>query len=391
MGIVSGDPFAPQLERILQRDVADVVRQQRRRMNEQRGSRGESYVLFGAGSLGRAAVAGLRKAGIEPVAFADNNPDLWNKEVDGVKVLSPQDAADRFRLEAFFVVTVYTSQPVWDQLQALGIAPVSFAELAWAYSSTLLPHACLDLPNAIFAHPHDVREGLKVWADDQSRNEYIAQLGWHTSLDRSVLPPHLRQEDIYFPSDIIERSSEEVFVDCGAFDGDTVQEFMRRCGTSFARIVAIEPDPTNFAALKERIGSMPEGLRGRIALIRSAVGASKEVVRFNPTASAASAVGSGSSEVASAPLDDLLVNEAPSYIKMDIEGAERGAIQGARRLLSNNAPVLAICLYHRLEHLWEIPLLIRSYNQGYNLFLRRYADECWELVCYAVPTDRLKG
>jgi hypothetical protein len=88
-------------------------------------------------------------------------------------------------------------------------------------------------------------------------------------------------------------------------------------------------------------------------------------------------------------LDDLLPSTIPTFIKMDIEGAEPDALRGASKLIAEHTPVLAICLYHAQEHLWQIPLLLQSLNSTYNFYLRRYADECWEIVCYAVPKSRL--
>ena len=64
-------------------------------------------VLFGAGHFGRRTLSGLRKAGIEPIAFADNNPRLWNTSVEGVEVISPQEAAQRHGEQATFVITIW--------------------------------------------------------------------------------------------------------------------------------------------------------------------------------------------------------------------------------------------------------------------------------------------
>jgi hypothetical protein len=75
---------------------------------------------------------------------------------------------------------------------------------------------------------------------------------------------------------------------------------------------------------------------------------------------------------------------------MDIESAEPEALDGARELLRRHRPVLAVCTYHRSEHLWQIPNLIRSMVPEYHLFLRRYAEDCWEGVCYAIPKHRLR-
>jgi hypothetical protein len=131
-------------------------------------------------------------------------------------------------------------------------------------------------------------------------------------------------------------------------------------------------------------------VQNKILLLQNAVGSHKEIVKFNVTGTAASSVGQGSYDVECSTLDELLVNFAPTFIKMDIEGAELDAITGAQKLIGKSSPILAICMYHRQEHLWKIPLLIQSFSNQYKFFFRRYADECWELVCYAIPTNRLK-
>jgi hypothetical protein len=75
---------------------------------------------------------------------------------------------------------------------------------------------------------------------------------------------------------------------------------------------------------------------------------------------------------------------------MDIEGSEPSAVAGAAELLRKEKPVLALCLYHRTEHLWQIPTQLHSIVPEYKLYLRRYAEDWWEQVCYAVPPDRAK-
>ncbi len=71
---------------------------------------------------------------------------------------------------------------------------------------------------------------------------------------------------------------------------------------------------------------------------------------------------------------------------MDVEGAEVEALVGAKNLICNNKPDLAICLYHKISHLWEIVLLVHSWNLGYNFYLRQH-DYTMELVMYAIVKE----
>jgi FkbM family methyltransferase len=387
---MSEPSWEAQLEELLSWDVSSLIDRQRSEFNQITGSLGESFVLFGAGRLGRIALGGLRHAGIEPMAFTDNNPQLWNTSIDRLQVLSPAEAVHQFGRRSAFVVTVYTSGPVKKQLLDLGIEPVSFASLAWAYPGVFLPHGALGLPHAIYEQADDVRGAISLWADEASRVEYVAQLKWRTLLDPSVLPAHLPLEQMYFPDDLVSMSPAEVFVDCGAYDGDSVRAFLKRQEASFSRIMAIEPDPANYRRLQAYLSSLPADIGSRVTAIPFAVGSCRQVASFDATGTLASAVGTGTLAVECAPLDELLEDWVPSYIKMDVEGAESEALRGCRRVIDNHLPVLAVCVYHQPEDLWKIPSFIQSMSGRYRLFLRRYLDECWELVCYAVPVDRCK-
>ncbi|HUH97394.1 MAG TPA: FkbM family methyltransferase [Anaerolineales bacterium] len=388
---MSRAPLGHELDEILGQTPAELVQRHISRFNDRIKSTGESYVLFGAGNLGKVALHSLARAGLRPVAFADNNPNLWNTSIDDITIYSPEEAVSRFSKTAVFVTSVYTNQPVWKQLLAQGVEPVSFAALAWKYAEAFLPYYTLELPDNIFHQAEQVQRAFSLWADDASRSEYLAQLRWRVTLDPSDLPPHLPQQEIYFLDDLIVPDPHEVFIDCGAFDGDTIREFIKRRSASYDRIIAIEPDPINFKTLQQYIASLPGPARRGLLAMQCAVGSESRTVQFEATGTVGSSSGRGSLEIEGRPLDELVKQYAPTFVKMDIEGAEPDALRGMRQIVQSNHPILAVCLYHRQDHLWQIPLLIKSLSDEYHLFLRRYSDECWELVCYAVPKTRLRG
>jgi len=182
----------------------------------------------------------------------------------------------------------------------------------------------------------------------------------------------------------------EVFVDCGAFDGDSIRSFLRR-GQIFSHLYALEPDAQSRALLSNFIATLSADMQQKVTVWPYVVGDLDGHVSFVATGDVASKVSSSKTglSIESLKLDSLARRFTPTYIKMDIEGAEPDALAGAGNLLRSAQPVLAICLYHRLEHLWQIPNLIHSLSPGYSIFLRRYAEDGWEQVCYAVPQGRL--
>ena len=389
--------LATQLEGLLSEELGSLVRRERTAYDLLTEPLNDSFVLFGAGVLGRRTLAGVRKLGIEPLAFTDNNSLLWGQTVDGLKVLSPVDAVHRFANLAPFVVAIWRDvgghpvAKIREQLNA--IAPtrvVSVGYLYWKYAEALLPYYFLDLPHKIALQVDQVRAAFKLFSDDQSRIEYLAQLRWRLWLDFDGLPPPVSHPP-YLPDDLFSTSAEEVFVDCGAYDGDTIERFLQHQVQFSGRIFAFEPDVLNVAKLRSYVGSLPAPTQERITIVPSAVGSRRQKVRMETTGTVQSAVSnSGSAEAECVPLDEVLSDEAPTYVKMDIEGGEPEALVGARSVIQSHHPVLAICVYHQFDHLWKLPLLVHSMSNDYSFFLRPQAEACWDLVCYAVPLTRLK-
>ena len=80
----------------------------------------------------------------------------------------------------------------------------------------------------------------------------------------------------------------------------------------------------------------------------------------------------------------------PSVLDKQIDPErDRWEFKAVKEAVSRGLPILAICLYHALDHLWSIPLWLQSLGLPYRFFLRRYSDAGWEQVCYAIPEDRL--
>ena len=78
-------------------------------------------LLFGAGALGKQVRHDLLGLPLTPRVFVDNRPDIWGSEIDGLEVLSPEDAARRFGQKALWLITIYTNSGVKEQCRVLGV------------------------------------------------------------------------------------------------------------------------------------------------------------------------------------------------------------------------------------------------------------------------------
>ncbi len=390
------DAFATQLDELLAETPEQAARRSASTFDRWAQGRSERIVLFGAGGLGRRTLAGLLELGKAPLAFADNNKAAWGSTIEGTPVLSPQEAAERYRESAVFVVTIWRAggthrfELTRAQLQSLGVQHIAHAgQLFWKYPEVFLPFYAMDLPQHVLDEAQEVRKGFDLLADDESRGHYLEQVRWRLLLDFENLSSP-GPEPQYFPPQIFAWSKDEVFIDVGAYDGDTLRQIATLYGHAFAKVISLEPDPVNYERLKATLNALPAAVQSRVETLPLAVGAAPGRLKIDPTGLPSSALGAGTHEVECVTLDAFLSARPlrPTFIKMDIEGAEPDALQGARETIRAHRPILAVCAYHLQNHLWKIQLLIADMVPSYRIYLRPHNEEGWDLVCYAVPPER---
>jgi len=385
-----------QLESILSESVSCARQRERQEFARIAGRPGVPIVLYGAGNLGRKVLAALRNNNSDAIAFVDANPALDGKRVSGVPVLAPAEAVRRFGKEAVFVVCVWHPaseggmQSILSFLRNLGAERVtSFVPLFWEFAPDLLPYYLWDLPSRLLAQKELVREACAIFSD-QSQDQLVAELRLRLYADFGATASPIRTPQ-YFAKELFDMLDAECFIDCGAYDGDTIREFVAAVNGRFPRLIAFEADTSNFQRLKKWVSEQPREINERINILEKAVGRVSGTLRFVSTAGANAAVSAtGNTLIAATTLDEALVGEVPTFIKMDIEGSEMDALEGAAHVITTHRPLMAVCIYHQLEHLWQIPLLIKRAQPDARLFLKSYAVDGWESVCYAVPESRLR-
>lgn len=381
------------LDRLLGESATDATARRRSAYDQLAGEEWRAPVLFGAGRLGRKILAGLRARDMAPAAFVDNDAQRWGEHIDGLEVLEPARAAERYGVTHPWVVTIWSPGHRYlhtrGQLADMGCTRIlPFQTLLWKHPDALLPHYFFEVPEKILAHASDLRRVFDLLADDPSRRELVAQLAWRLRLDYAGMSMPAPAEQ-YFAAGVVVPDDEERLVDCGAFDGDTIRQFLAQRGGRFGDIVAFEPDPGTFERLSRFVAELPGAVRPRVRVRHAAVGGAAGLVRFDAAGGMQSAVGaSGGTTVACVTLDDELRDSPATLLKFDIEGSELSALQGAAHSIARDRPVLAVCVDHRPEDLWAIPLHIASLHIEYRYALRSHGDDGFDSVFYAVPPVR---
>lgn len=191
----------------------------------------------------------------------------------------------------------------------------------------------------------------------------------------------------YFSSDYYELSDDEVYADCGAYDGDSILDFIRYKEGKYKKIIAFEPDLLNFDDLNNTVR---ENSIDRIELVNSALSdKSEKKVSFSSRHNMGAKIldcydnnSDSDGKIKTSALDDFY-NERISFIKMDIEGYELRALKGARKTIVDFKPKLAICLYHKALDIFEITSFIKQLVPEYKIIIRHHSHDFDDTVLYA--------
>ncbi len=189
----------------------------------------------------------------------------------------------------------------------------------------------------------------------------------------------------YFPEDIFSVTGYKNVVDCGAYTGDTLKEFANRTGERYERYYAFELDRDNHVRLQETVATLHQ--KDKITCFPYGVWSEEKDISYGTMASDDSFSIYNTRETQTAhvvSLDQQLKDTPVDFIKMDIEGAEMEALKGCAAIIQKQHPAIAVCVYHRIEDLWEVPLYLKELCSDYKIYVRHHT-KYWvsETVCYA--------
>jgi len=347
--------------------------------------RKKKVVIYGAGYCGRFILRILSNYNIIPVYFLDINTNICDS-IDGIPVYTP--TPNNFEIgdkdNAVVILCVISNNKeqskIIENILAIGYNNVLLCEDIYFSFSRILDTNILTLDyNYYKENESKILECVDLFSDDLSLETYKNNMVAHILRKFNCAQPAL-DELQYFPSDIHLAKGYSRFVDCGAYNGDTINDLIKLKGIPEA-IFAFEPDMDNFSKLSQYV-SLNE--LNNTVLYPCGLSKKTELLHFNMKSSTDSSISkNGDTVIQCTALDEVLKNVSPTFIKMDIEGSEYDALIGAKSIISKYKPDLAICVYHYVNHYFEIPLLINSWDLGYKFYLRAYGDCGNETVMYA--------
>ena len=292
----------------------------------------KGIIVYGAGLYGEVISSYFDKKKI--VAVCDSNKDKQDTVVFGHKVISLEQLQTRYSSNDYFVlVTILnkkSERTVYQNLINLGFNENRMIGIGMVF--------------------HALQANLKF------KHQYFL----------SFLKPDL----------------DEVFIDAGCLDFDTSIDFIKWSSPrgEYERIVAFEPDQKQYSFCVEQSKKVKNATVHPYALWNE----STELSFVNDLAGSAHITNNADGvKVKAVKLDDILNGQKATFIKMDIEGAELNALKGAEQTILKYRPKLAICIYHKLDDIVEIPQYILSLHSDYRLYIRHHGLFTAETVLYA--------
>lgn len=332
--------------------------------------------IYGAGFVGSWACEYLSAIGATVTNFIDRDPQKNNTSLHGLPVVLPTDPV----LSSVSSMFIAARHAIKDVIEAMADYDFNLISFDCYYVVKNYKKLCF------------VRDNF--FSDEKSVNVYnallVSMLTGSTVSCRAVM-----EKDMYFSIPEFSGTFDDIFVDAGAFVGDTVERFIWENLGTFRHIYAFEPGLKQFSALQKRMLRLSEEWAfdmGSVTIVKA--GLSSKNCRMSCSFLEDSPLRHGlvaenpknkvddlnSSEVYS--LDSYLNGKAVSFVKVDIEGMEMELLKGAQETIRRFKPKMAICVYHYPSDLFKIAEFVRKLVPEYKFYLRQHAPIFGDFVLY---------
>ena len=283
-----------------------------------------TVVIWGVGVFGRMAAQALERLGVSVSLFVDSDPLKWNTEHMGKAVISPGEFFS-YCSDAYIIIGV-----VFQQTQ-------------------------------------------KEIIDDLKENGFP---------DNQIvtLSSNIQQ---YFGADFLQPLPDEVYVDVGAYNAETIIQFMNFCNGVYRKIYAIEADMTRIPIIQQGLDEI--GAKN-VEIICKGAYSKRGVMSFLAVENKGTSriVKNGNSKIEVAPIDEMIPMNKVTLIKFDIEGAELEALKGCEKIIKQYRPRLLVSIYHKPNDILDILDFVHNLVPEYKFYLRQHSYYGNELILYAL-------
>lgn len=339
-------------------------------------AKGRKICLYGASGSCKKFLKRYHNKNYNITYLVDSSEKKWGKEFEGYVVNSPELLEGLDKENVVIVITSVAVNIIEDILKQKGFK--------YIFSSTIIRYREFygdKILKPFKAFDKDEMAKLNVLkgylADDKSKEVLEGLINIRNSQMTNEWYKFYSGKQ-YFCKDIFQFTEKEVFVDGGAYTGDTAIEFAELMSNKYKKIYSFEPDKKVFEEY-----TVKQNLENYIP-INKGLWDTEDVAYFEMGQDGSSKI-SEKNNLTKVELDsiDRVIREEVTFIKMDIEGAEMKALKGASEHIKKYKPKLAICLYHKPEDIIEIPFYIKELVPEYKMYIRHHSLINTETVLYA--------
>lgn len=356
---------------------------------QKKRQRHKYFCIFGGGVLGTTLCNWLQRYGIKVDYFCDNDSSKIGKKISGVPFVRFEFLSD-LKYDTFVMVSVtnkgdgcYYNNDINQQLKDFPYKMSNILKFIAFYTNDyhLSYQECLKSSKKIVESLSD-KYSIELFL------ELLKLKFVDNPLPINSNPLEKFYNSVqYFNHEYYKHTKNAVVVDCGAYDGDSLKEFIHFFQDKFNKYYCFEMDKNAFLELKGYCSFLPEEYQNKIVLYPYGVFSENRVSYYNTSTDTLGSCISeeGKEKIQLYALDEILENEKVTLIKMDIENSELPALQGAKNIINKCRPILAISIYHSTEQFFRIPCYILDNFPFYKLYLSLHTTITDDAVLYAIP------
>lgn len=334
-------------------------------------------MIYGASDAGRNYVNVLRSYDIPVACLVDDDPQKQGQQYEGIRIFSLNDYKENRTGKETILIASYSPGVIIQKLKAEN--PDLYKSVKW--SDFYLWENGLDYYAYYQKHMEMLQSVYGLLFDEKSKVVFENLLNYKITRDPALIKDI--QDDVreqYFTSEIMRFTDKEIFMDLGAYTGDTIIHFSDSVHGTYEKIIAVEPDEENYKQLKKNTDTFTD-----IEYYPDGIAEKDGEARFMAQALYTSHFDEeGEQCIRTRSVDSILKGAQVTFVKADIEGLETEMLKGARATIEKYKPKLAVAVYHKKEDIFRIPLLLYNYRNDYKFFMRHYTEMPIDTVLYAV-------
>lgn len=337
----------------------------------------KKIVMYGMGNGADKIIGVCNRYGIEISDFFASDGFVRGQIFHGKTVLSFSQIKEKYGKDNIIVLVAFASSlpDVMDAISAVADE-----------CETYVPDVPVRGDNVFceefeIEHQHDIERAYSLLSDERSREVFRGVIDFRRTGKLDILKSTVDATDLVL-SELLHFDQYRIIGDIGAYNGDTAEELLHRCPLA-QKIYSLEPDRRNF----RKLSAFADG-KEKIVPVNAAAWKEDTFLLFDDSGNRNSGIAEdGISkrrvEVKAIRLDGIFA-DGVDYIKYDVEGAEKEALEGSREIIRKYRPDLLISIYHRTEDLHSLILQLHALCPEYKLYIRRYPYiPAWDLNLYA--------